>query len=258
MVIRLILALEVTHNNKYMRSLNENIETIITELTDSEIKLSDILYRVRAVGNQLRNEDLLDWVDNQVHGFPEDAKDVPSHRVIVTVVKAYIFDGHDHEIVNVEIRNESNVEITISSSIQTMEIVLSNPSVHKDFFKYPLMFSDYKNVVLPEYFEGCPIIDVYMDIPTYEIESILKSVRNVLIDFMFELGDELGLELYPKIKTDNKAISALVQKELLDKGEGMNSQTNHFHISNGANSQQISSKGDDNQFHSGSGDNSKN
>ena len=61
------------------------INKIIEDLSDSNYKLSETLLKVQVLAHKIKSAKLKEWVFNEINGYEEE-KDVPSYRIIKTVI----------------------------------------------------------------------------------------------------------------------------------------------------------------------------
>ena len=72
----------------------DRVNNIIDELTGSEDNLSSSLLKVQVLAHKLKNEKLKEWVNYELNGYDDKNINVPAYRVIPTIVKGHLIQGH--------------------------------------------------------------------------------------------------------------------------------------------------------------------
>ena len=58
------------------------------------MKLSSSLLKVQVLAHKLKNEKLKEWVNYELNGYDDKNINVPTYRVIPTIVKGHLIQGH--------------------------------------------------------------------------------------------------------------------------------------------------------------------
>lgn len=182
--------------------IKELAESIIVDITNCEVSISDLLRKVQVLAFKLNNDSLKQWINCEINGYDTDAQ-LPKYRKLSAVLFGQIeqnrgFAGSmlyhhfrlpiDHlsdkiqsliqswdcrspinEIQHIldSSKGEGSVRITCSNKI----IPLVSKALESNIFVH----------------------QVWLEVPLYDLSNIVDSVKNRLLDIMLGLDTELKL-----------------------------------------------------------------
>jgi hypothetical protein len=238
-----------------MSDISNKIRDIIEDLQNPKMALENILLKTKVLAYQLKNKQLMIWVDSELGGYDSDDP-IPDYRTIKITLCSY---SPIYKSPNIHSYFEIADGIS-SASIQ--DRLLRN---------YPVLWQLSKLeaiTYLNDVYLGLPLTSALMDIDRVfrrvrdeiiavkvlrtDMMAIISSIKSNLLSLLLELNDELGDRgdlLVPLNKMN------LLTKERLG---FTNYNVENMSINNEKIKNQINSTGDNNQIHSGSGDNIQN
>ncbi|MGB3479850.1 MAG: hypothetical protein WBB67_11900 [bacterium] len=182
------------------------------DIINSEMKLSVILRKAKVLASILKNEELKRWVDYEINGYPS-AKDVPDYRRSVTQSYGYFAGPFGSAIKNVPIPTVNLSEsirefagnICHVEGIRGLESLLDDNSPSFSI-QWP---ADILPLIQDEIYVGYNCISAWRVIGRSQIEQILDTVRNRLLNFILELEEK-----YPDIDEKEEAIANLPKDQV--------------------------------------------
>ncbi len=169
------------------------IETILRDVTDSNIPLSDILSKCKILANILKNKDLETWIDNELNGY--DSKlDLPDYRILNIDAKGNfrnIAYNLTSLIAPVSLDKEYKLwaeKAYIRESISSIEdISKSGESIVR--IQWPpdlIALLQRKEIV-----QNFTIMDAWQEITRGQLLRILSTVRTKILDFILDLKSNI-------------------------------------------------------------------
>ncbi len=227
----------------------DRINNIIDELTGSEINLSSSLLKVQVLAHKLKNEKLKEWVNYELNGYDDKNINVPAYRVIPTIVKGHLIQGH-MKYTNLQlsvngIKEKYNIDLSvfeILKSASSLESMLGK----KDNFIAPVPVGLY-NAISDNYDSYTSVFSAWRVVSLNNIVSVLSSIKSNLLQFMLDIADEIGEGDNVDIVKKENVINDLFNKNL---GSG-----NIFNINTGSDIVQTTISGDNSKANIGKGDN---
>ena len=182
------------------------IETILLEITDSSIPLSDILRKFKILANILKNEQLEKWIEHELNGY-DDISKLPDYRIIHINAKgifrnsAYQLTSHIAPISLDEKYKFWAETAYIREPIISIENLANNddPTVKAQWPPDLIAFLQDKELV-----QGYYLMDAWQEISIGQLLSILNIVRTKVLDFILELKSSIPeLENFDFTSTSN-------------------------------------------------------
>lgn len=170
------------------------IDQLIEELTDKNIKLTDVLIKAKVLAFKLKNQALGQWIECELNGYRNSP--LPEYRIVQCQVIGTISNGfqraNNYPIplsgLDKEIR-ESLLTLKMDQSISSLEEftqVEGHPKlaivIPADLYGY--MSQNYDNGFVVEY--------ARREIGKEHVIQALTSVRSKLLDFLLQLNEEVG------------------------------------------------------------------
>ena len=175
-----------------LKNNKEFLNNIIEDITNSNVKLNDILLKVQILAFQLKNEKLKSWVNLEQNGYNDLLnKDLPKYRLISTWVNAFIiqskgFGGYIErnnyplplESIDKEIGDRLSLA-PIVNSVSQIEKMIENGNDYR--IDVPIfLFEEFKNILA----NNCHIERAWQPIPISSLEGVLNSIRSNLLKFL--------------------------------------------------------------------------
>ena len=185
------------------------IDNIIEELTDKSSTLTDILIKTKVLAFKLKNQELTDWIDNELNGYP-DGK-LPSYRILRCQVIGQISNGFQRAknfpVPLTALNEKEKISITtvrLYQSISTLDDFLIRGDGAKMVMNIPPEFYSFLSKDFDNNFE---IEFARREVDKVQIVQMLTAVRTKLLDFLLKLNEEIGEE------ADLKNLSSDISKE---------------------------------------------
>lgn len=219
----------------------DRINTIIDELTNSQFELTNTLLKVQVLAHKLKNEKLKEWVDSEINGY-KDEKCLPTYRILPTAVygnleqdRGYggLFVRENVQLSVAWISNSHKVDllkITLLNSVSALEQMLQQE--HRPRINLTLSLC---NIISTKLSNGYRVSSAWQIIQHHTIKEVLNSIKSNLLQFMLDIGDELGEGEKIDIVKKKNVINDLFDKNL---GSG-----NTFNINTGAGAAQTNISG---------------
>lgn len=213
------------------------IQELQSEILNSSASLSNILRKAKVVAYGLKNDDLKQWVENELNGYAGDEDSVPEYRKLN--VKNYgNFSGSfgralnkypiPTSVLNAKVDNLIN-HLTIREGISAIETLLNSDTSE---FQVPWP-GEVISLVSSKMYQGYNLVYAWQEIGRAQLAQILDTIRNRLLSLVLELE-----ERYPDISTSDEAI-ANVPREQATSMVQMNIFGSHNVVASGTNIAQI-------------------
>lgn len=203
------------------------VSDIINELIDSEKSISGPLLKTKVLATRLGNDELLNWVNQELEGY-SDSKNVPKYRKFGCHVVGDYFNG------NMKYTRQPLPLTGFDKSLQTL---ISNMEFMHSVGALENMVQKKGNLELPftaemtGYLEtsiiklGNPhfqLINARKFMSSNGIAEILAIVRNRLLDFMLKIDKEFGnLTEIEDLKSKRNEIANIMNQTIINtSGDG--------------------------------------
>jgi hypothetical protein len=233
-----------------MIDLKDNVDAIISDLTNVDKKLGVVLLRTTILAHQLNSEALKKWIELELEGYNDD--EIPNYRKLVG--KLYV-DATDYKdkrhFFPSSLANQSEQTLSIREKVSSFEeriegvkqgnyvLILHIPLImHRALF-LPEFIKDYNHV----------INDVGYYVSSSSIKATVASIKYNLLNFLMEIRKEIDKNSVISLVDKQEKVDTILETTIL-KGVTMN-------IFTGTNPTQTNIDGDGNQAHTGSGSNTQ-
>lgn len=179
------------------------IKDLQEDLLESKNDLPTILRKAKLLASNLRNEEMKIWVDHELNGYSNESQ-VPDYRR-VHVENRGLFQNQykileDIPIPILEIKKyfeDIDEEFIITQGVSSLESLLkSGDTKFKNFWPPDLI-----NILANEIYKDYTCMDAWKSFDIAQVEQVLDSVRNRLLNFVIELQ-----EMYPEISKSEDAL----------------------------------------------------
>jgi hypothetical protein len=170
---------------------------LITALSNPQPSLIDALVKTKVLLHELGRKDLVEWVNNEINGYGDDAP-LPEYRVLNAQVKgnltnnAYSYTDHPLPTMHLEKAQRERLErLEMRDSIAVLEELAKN---EKQGLQRPLPI-EYGALFNKALTGGYKVQQAWCDIGVGRMAQIVAQVRSKLLDFLLELNGKVGAEM---------------------------------------------------------------
>lgn len=171
------------------------IEDIIESLTDKSNTLTDILIKTKILAFKLKNQELQDWINNELNGY-ESNEELPKYRIIHCEIMGTISNGFKQaknypiplSSVSADLRKGMKT-VRLGQSISALDEFVHREKSSKMYMHISPEMYDY----MSQDFEGGFVIEyARREIDKVQIIETLTAIKSKLLDFLLKLNQELG------------------------------------------------------------------
>ena len=170
---------------------------VIAELSSPQPSLIDALVKTKVLLHKLGRKDLVEWVNNEINGYPDDAP-LPAYRVVPAQVKGNVtnnaYSYSDHPLPTMHLTKEQRgglEELEMRDSIAVLENLAKQD---KNGLQRPLPI-EYGALFNKALTGGYKVQQAWCDIGVGRFSQIVTQVRSKLLDFLLELQEKVGTEV---------------------------------------------------------------
>lgn len=170
---------------------------LIAELSSPQPSLTDALVKTKVLLHQVGRKDLVEWVNHEINGYPDDAS-LPSYRIISTHVKGNVtnnvYSYSDHPLPTMHLTEKQRrglEELEMRDSIAVLEGLAKNDT--KGLQRpLPIEYAGLFNKALSN---GYRVQQAWCDIGIGRFAQITAQVRSKLLDFLLDLSEKIGADM---------------------------------------------------------------
>jgi hypothetical protein len=170
------------------------LDELIGALSSQSTPITDALLRAKVFLHSISKQELVEWVNHELSGYPDEAI-LPPYRILHSQVHANFanlrarYADHPIPIQHLRADQKKNLENTeVRDSLSVIQD-LSGASENTLRRNLPMEFNPLLSVGLGG---GFQIEQAYCAVSTAEIRNIQFQVRSRLLDFMLDLKDSIG------------------------------------------------------------------
>lgn len=189
------------------------IQGLQNDIIDSKISLSSVLRKAKVLASILKSNELKKWVDSELNGYQGDKKEVPDYRIMVVSNLGYFAGAFGSALKNSPIATlnlpeqiqkfaENHIMI---EGVRALESLVEGESSTFQVHWPP----NWLAIVGEQIYQGYNCIDAWKVISKGQVEQILDTVRNRLLNFVLELQEK-----YPEISKSEEAISTVPKEQV--------------------------------------------
>ncbi len=183
------------------------IDELINELTDKSNHLTDILIKTKVLAFKLKNQELINWIDNELNGYSNG--DIPEYRRLTCQIIGNLSNGFkrakNYPIPLIGLGDDLRQglqTVILTQSISTLEDFIQRKEGGKMIMNIPPEMYGYLSKDLDN---GFVVEYARREIDKSQVVQTLTSVRTKLLDFLLKLNDELGdQDVKPFVKGEGK------------------------------------------------------
>lgn len=206
------------------------IQTIIDQLSDTSIPLTNPLTATKVLAVRVGNQELINWINSEIEGYYNSTK-LPSYRIYEGIVEcdftngSYKMSNHIMPTEGLSKDLKSYVkDARFIESVEALEGLLVNDPEGNLIYPYPaeivgILQANFRKISPSN--RNIQLFGARRKISKYAIKMILSSVRNKLLDFMLKLetefGDNAGIQ---ELKENNQQITIIMSQTITTTGDG--------------------------------------
>ncbi len=205
------------------------INDIINELIDTDKSISSPLLKTKVLASRLQNEDLLNWVSNELKGYDNSSK-LPNYRKYQGNITGTYINGNmqynDQPVPTIGLKGEFEAflhAMDFHQSISSLEILKGENKSGKLENTFPaeivgLIQRNWRKMGNP-YLQ---LINCKKTISVNAVVEILAFVRNNLLDFMLKIDSDFGnITEIEELKTKKDEIATIMNQTIINNsGDG--------------------------------------
>lgn len=170
---------------------------LIAELSTPQPSLIDALVKTKVLLHRVGRKDLVEWVNHEINGYPDDAQ-LPSYRIVPAHVKgnvtnnAYTYNDHPLPTMHLTAEQRKRLEeLEMRDSIAVLEGLAKHDKQGLQR-PLPLEYGAFFNKALTG---GYKVQQAWCDIGVGRFAQITAQVRSKLLDFLLELSEKVGADM---------------------------------------------------------------
>lgn len=170
---------------------------LIAELSTPQPSLIDALVKTKVLLHRLGRKDLVEWVNHEINGYPDDAL-LPSYRIVPAHVKgnvtnnAYTYNDHPLPTMHLTLEQRKRLEeLDMRDSIAVLEGLAKHDKQGLQR-PLPLEYAAFFNKALSG---GYRVQQAWCDIGIGRFAQITTQVRSKLLDFLLDLNEKVGADM---------------------------------------------------------------
>lgn len=170
------------------------IDELIDELTDKSNHLTDILIKTKVLAFKLKNQKLINWIDNELNGYSNG--ELPEYRRLTCQIIGNLSNGFQRAknypipLIGLDDDLRQGMQtVTLTQSVSTLDDFVHREEGGKMIMNIPPEMYGYLSKDLDN---GFVIEYARREIDKSQVLQTLTFVRTKLLDFLLKLNDELG------------------------------------------------------------------
>lgn len=173
------------------------IDEIIELLSSSDRNLTDALVKTKIVLHKIGHKELIDWVNNELNGYPSEDQ-IPPYRVLPARVLANMtnisFQANAHPVPIMHLEDSYREILETAKMTESLSVLEKFSESDGGSLQRPIPME--ANTLLGKSLtKGTYIQSAWSEIQLTGITSILTQVRSRLLDFLLELNEKFPSEL---------------------------------------------------------------
>jgi len=191
----------------------EILRQIQADLLDPDVPLSAILRKAKVLASQLRSDELAMWVAQELDGY-KDANELPDYRLLDTSVSGNWTNGYwmakNRLVPLFSIKDDDLRKILttfpVPQGIRTVE-ELAQQQEGKHF----ILSADMTTLVNLQVAKGgYAYASLHYSVGPHNLEQILDTARNRLLDFVLKLGEQWSPKAAPPGQDEVRQLISVV------------------------------------------------
>lgn len=164
---------------------------ILKDMVSGDDQLESVLWRLKIILSDLENEEINNWIDNELRGY-DDTADVPPYRVLTgRPVGAFIMGGFQHKNAEIPTAHLDKEGLDRLQNVQVMDGISGiNSLLEKENGTIGKSIpTDYCHVISRP---GMLIQGMTVTLSVNQIKGILSNIKSNLMDILLKIEKEFG------------------------------------------------------------------
>lgn len=188
------------------------LREIRNDIINDNVSISSVLRKARVLSSILKHKDFIEWIESELNGYADDDSNLPKYRIIYAESYGHFSGPFGKSGKNIPIPTlnlpdyvQEFTDVTrIVSGVKSLESVIKDRE-GRLVINWP---ANYIAACQTKIYQNMNLIGAWKSIGSCQIEQILDTIRNKLLNFVLNLQ-----ESYPESDTEDK-ISKIPQKDV--------------------------------------------
>ncbi|MBS7565589.1 hypothetical protein KHS38_14345 [Mucilaginibacter sp. Bleaf8] len=205
------------------------LETIINELTDTNLSLTSPLLKTKLLASRIKNEELLYWVNNELNGYTKK-EDLPEYRTTTGNLIGDYINGNMHISNHIlpipSFDDDFDNQLRRFDFFEGVEPLEKLSDSAKDLLVQPFNNGQVKIIQKLLYKHSnhagnFSLLSAGISVTSSVLKTTLNAIRNKLLDFMISLESEFGVELnIETLQSNTKKVTHIMHTTINNTGDG--------------------------------------
>lgn len=195
------------------------VESIISDIADSKIKMGDLLRKTRILAFKLQNDNLKSWLDCEVNGYSDEVE-LPDYRKLSAVLFGQITQNRgfagiaQHAHFRLPVDHLDNKIRTLVQSWNCFNPIAEIQNIIDARSNEGCVHVTCNTKVIPLIQQGLEsnvnINQIWLEVQIYDLVNIIESVKNQLLEMMLNVDSELDLGADFNIPQNRQRVNKVV------------------------------------------------
>jgi hypothetical protein len=170
------------------------VDDLINELTNKDIRLTDILIKTKVLAFKLKNSELSAWIDNELNGYSKS--ELPNYRILQCQIIGTVSNGFQRAnnypipILGLDKELFNGFKTAhLTQSVSALDEFVNKEMEGRFIMNIP---PEIYGILSKEFSNGFVVEYARREIDKVQIIQTLTAVRTKLLDFLLKLNEELG------------------------------------------------------------------
>lgn len=187
---------------------------VIKELASNEISLEVALNRLLIIASDIENEELAQWVENELNGYPAGAE-LPAYRIVDNTYFVYSGINGRFQVKNAPLPLYEILGVDKGQySFRIFDGVNSLTTQMTGEYKYGRDLTALAGIILAK--TGISCTSITQLVPQNAIENVISAIKSKLLKVLIKLDkeygclDELDIDITEKDPEEVRKINAMI------------------------------------------------
>lgn len=203
------------------------ISEIILDLVDKDVPFSVALAKTKVLATRISNQKLLDWVNSELKGYPNQDS-LPEYRRVQGTIIGDFINGRNH-VTNYPIplpefgngMDEKLREMPFLDGASTLELLGKNENPSLVFRFSDSLKSSLEDILRNRNGPYFQLLHIGITVPLNSVTQVLSAAKDKLLDFLLALEAEFGIETdLSQLKRSNPKINYIMNNTITNNGDG--------------------------------------
>lgn len=176
--------------------LERNKCQFLIDIVNNKITISDALFRLKILLNDLDSDEINEWIDNELNGYSSNSK-IPEYRKYSGQIFGNIQQGYAlYSNINIPIKEKFKEirKINLRENITAIEEFSKFDESKESQLVYPIDINMINAAASIQFDEFTQIYKANMYIPKSVFIGILNNVKSTIINILISLQKKYGYE----------------------------------------------------------------